>query len=286
MKNQSELCKARSLFISRGILNENVITKQIMHSWVRSKLHHISFEILNKTSVESTLDFNHLKVEASRIMNDLRYMKFDYSGVYLIDLSGTVLFKKVAERIDIPQIKSFSEEIIGTTAAGLCLHSHEASIVYGCEHFNQEFIHYISQALPIKGPRGEMDYLILVLSPIRYETAHFKLFEDLSKHFDSKAEEPNLLDNAEHDFGGVEVNLEVVNPINNENPPVDYKSELDSFSNECKGFTLKEIEKDTIIKALDYFNWNILKSSQALGIGRSTLYRKLKEHNIKQEKGI
>ncbi len=45
--------------------------------------------------------------------------------------------------------------------------------------------------------------------------------------------------------------------------------------------SLKEIEKETIINALNLYKGNILKVSAKLGIGRNTLYRKIKEYDIK-----
>jgi transcriptional regulator with PAS, ATPase and Fis domain len=45
--------------------------------------------------------------------------------------------------------------------------------------------------------------------------------------------------------------------------------------------SLKEIEKDTIVNALNLYKGNILKVSAKLGIGRNTLYRKIKEYDIK-----
>lgn len=45
--------------------------------------------------------------------------------------------------------------------------------------------------------------------------------------------------------------------------------------------SLKDIEKDTIVCALNLYKGNILKVSAKLGIGRNTLYRKIKEYDIK-----
>ena len=45
--------------------------------------------------------------------------------------------------------------------------------------------------------------------------------------------------------------------------------------------SLKEIERDTIVNALNHYKGNILKVSAKLGIGRNTLYRKIKEYDIK-----
>lgn len=44
--------------------------------------------------------------------------------------------------------------------------------------------------------------------------------------------------------------------------------------------TLKELEKEHIIKALNSTNNNISQTAHILGIGRNTLYRKLKEYNV------
>ena len=43
---------------------------------------------------------------------------------------------------------------------------------------------------------------------------------------------------------------------------------------------LDEIEKNAIIKAITQFNGNKQKASEALGIDRTTLWRKLKKYNI------
>lgn len=45
--------------------------------------------------------------------------------------------------------------------------------------------------------------------------------------------------------------------------------------------SLKEIEKEAIVQALNLYKGNILKVSAKLGVGRNTLYRKIKEYDIK-----
>lgn len=56
------------------------------------------------------------------------------------------------------------------------------------------------------------------------------------------------------------------------------KSELDSQKNR-KFKTLKDLEFDYICEVLDYTGDNIAKTSEILGIGRTTIYRKLKNIN-------
>ncbi|WP_027179357.1 sigma-54-dependent Fis family transcriptional regulator [Maridesulfovibrio bastinii] len=46
------------------------------------------------------------------------------------------------------------------------------------------------------------------------------------------------------------------------------------------GFTLKDMEANTIREALDFYDGNISKTAKALGIGRNTLYAKMQRHGI------
>jgi two-component system response regulator HydG len=43
---------------------------------------------------------------------------------------------------------------------------------------------------------------------------------------------------------------------------------------------LAEVERQTILNALERLNGNKLMTARALGIGKTTLYRKLKEYGI------
>ncbi len=44
--------------------------------------------------------------------------------------------------------------------------------------------------------------------------------------------------------------------------------------------SLERMEREHIIKALDFFNGNRQKAAQSLGIGRKTLYRKIDKYNL------
>ncbi|MAE72661.1 MAG: hypothetical protein CL675_01100 [Bdellovibrionaceae bacterium] len=44
--------------------------------------------------------------------------------------------------------------------------------------------------------------------------------------------------------------------------------------------TINELESDAIEKAIFEFNGNLTEAAKALGIGRATLYRKVKQYNI------
>lgn len=49
-----------------------------------------------------------------------------------------------------------------------------------------------------------------------------------------------------------------------------------------RSFNLEENEKNIILNALNTFNWNRSRTSEELGINRSTLYEKIKKYELKQ----
>lgn len=59
--------------------------------------------------------------------------------------------------------------------------------------------------------------------------------------------------------------------------------EIKTYSNENKNtiLTMEDIEKNSIIKTLNFCNGNILDACEKLNISRATIYRKIKKYNIK-----
>lgn len=47
-----------------------------------------------------------------------------------------------------------------------------------------------------------------------------------------------------------------------------------------QGMTLEEIERQTILQALEKYNNNMSQVATALGISRAALYRRLEKYNI------
>ncbi|NMA87356.1 MAG: sigma 54-interacting transcriptional regulator [Tissierellia bacterium] len=72
--------------------------------------------------------------------------------------------------------------------------------------------------------------------------------------------------------------------INMEYIPVETNSPLEIKSGEIilkeKSLSLEYMEKNHIIKVLEKYSGNITQSAKALGIGRNTLYRKVKKYKI------
>ncbi len=67
--------------------------------------------------------------------------------------------------------------------------------------------------------------------------------------------------------------------------PVEYKSNVLQFPNmqnsaDLKVSTMNEIEGKAIENAIVQYRGNLTEAAKALGIGRATLYRKVKQYNI------
>lgn len=282
MYNQPEICKARTLFITRGILNRDVIPDHIIYSWVRSKLHNISFEILNTDQPVDNINLLSLDKSATEIMSFLRKLNTEMSRIYLISDTGKVLYNTQQNNLNLPNFTSFSEVVVGTTAAGISLNTGENVAVYGCEHYNKSMINYISESFIVEGDYDK-SYIILVLTPIRQSVSHQRLFKlILDKYSKEKEKSAVLTDDSEKKLENTTVNTVKSREIRHKND-IDESSSKAYDINVCKEFTLKVVEKNTIEAALKHFKWNLKKASEALGIGRSTLYRKLKEYDIEKD---
>lgn len=96
----------------------------------------------------------------------------------------------------------------------------------------------------------------------------------------------NVIENLVNLNGNLSINFNIEKDIKK----IDFKNEendvLDKISNEDKEnlkeeeFNLEFVEKQTIIKSLEYTNNNLTKASKLLGISRNTLYLKLKKYKI------
>lgn len=280
MYNQLEICKARSLFITRGILKRDIISDPIIYSWVRSKLHNISYEILEIENKEENLNLLSLDKFATQLIGFIRKIPLQLSRIYLVDLQGNILFYSGESKLQLPSFTSFREDAIGTTAAGISINTGQNSTVFGCEHYNKALINYISESMVME--EGNKQYIVQVISPIRQYVLHQRIISQLSSKYAKEEEErPTLTDNIGDNDDKSGVNPVKTQDITPEKQPSEIPVEANE-ANKCKQFTLSVIEKKTIENCLEHYKWNLKRSAEALGIGRSTLYRKLKEYGIKR----
>lgn len=64
--------------------------------------------------------------------------------------------------------------------------------------------------------------------------------------------------------------------------PVEVRKHSEMAAEPPEGGSLMEVEKEHIIKALRKHSWNKAKAAKEMGIGRNTLWRKLKDFNIEE----
>ncbi|MBI9012972.1 MAG: helix-turn-helix domain-containing protein [Clostridiales bacterium] len=282
MSSNSEICKARTLFITRGILNREIIPTEIIYSWVRSKLHNISFELLDIKNKVKSLDILSLDIQGSSIIKYLRSIKSEDSIVYLSTDDGSVIFNIENVKITLPKFTSLAEESIGTNAGGISVITKEGLTVKGCEHYNKLLVNFISSSIVIPKEKGSESYIITVITPFKLISSHERLFTTLTDHFTKDDQATPLVTEKVLNKG----ECFEVNPVKTmmDETETNHSEMLDKVDkiNGCKVFTLSTIEKNTIEEALSHFKWNLKRSAEALGIGRSTLYRKIKEYNLKE----
>lgn len=285
MISNLEICKARDLFIEKGILKRSVISDKIIYSWVRSKLHNISFEIMNKVRIRNSVDLLSINKETSKLISRLRNLNHDKSSLYLIDLDGRIIFESINSSMDLPMFIDFSEETIGTSAPGISLVTGERIRVLGCEHYNSLLTPYISESLPFFKENSMLEAIVVVFTQIEDISIHSQLINQIQKNF-LKKEVKNSEITDKRIKNSVKTTVNSVKTVDKsdekESIIATIKDIEPSYIKECKVFTLSIIEKDTIEQALKYYSWNLKKTSEALGIGRSTLYRKLKEYHIEK----
>jgi transcriptional regulator of acetoin/glycerol metabolism len=58
--------------------------------------------------------------------------------------------------------------------------------------------------------------------------------------------------------------------------------QVESKEPEIKTLNLSDVEKDVIRHALKKYNGNLTRASEELGIGRTTLYRKIEEYGLSE----
>lgn len=285
MKSNLEICKARNLFVKRGILNRDVISDKIIYSWVRSKLHNISFEILDDFQMKQPLDLLSINKKTSLVINYIRKTNIKNNNLYLVNYEGNLIYKSEKNSLNIPNFTNFNEKHIGTSAIGVSLITEESVRVFGCEHYNDSLVNYISESIIVEGDNEYNGTIICLISNIADFTEHKNIINriimDLVEEGKEETKETEIVKEKT-----VRAVKETVNLSEMEFKPLEVqtKEEMPVSSNlrVCKLFTLSVIEKNVITEALNYYNWNMTKTSEALGIGRSTLYRKIKEHSIKK----
>lgn len=62
---------------------------------------------------------------------------------------------------------------------------------------------------------------------------------------------------------------------------MDNRPERNGILPQVGSMTIDDIEKGMIVKAMNYYDGNISKVAEALGLSRATLYRRFEKYGIK-----
>ncbi len=256
----NEICKARMLFHKKGIVNRNIIRNDISYSWVRSNFFDVDYEI-NFEKYSKNKDLFAFDEFDKNIIRYIREYYDNNSNIILSDINGKILYSKLSNICPI-YLDTLNEQIIGTTSFSLSINSKNNETVNGCEHYIKKLMNYISSTIVLfKEDKNEFIFLTII-SSLNLLNEHNILLDKFSI-------------------------LDVYNQENNDNLFEYIRKDDDNNYKKSKKnreinkkFDLKHIEKKTIISALTHYKYNMSKASKNLGISRSTLYRKIKEHNI------
>ncbi len=258
----NEICKARMLFHKKGIVNRNIIRNDISYSWVRSKFFDVDYEINFEKHIENKDLFSFDEFDK----NIIKYIREYYnktSNIILSDMEGNIIYSKLSTICPF-NLHSLNEQIVGTTSFSLSVNSKKNETVSGCEHYIKKLMNFISSTIVLfKEDKNEFIFLTII-SSLELFNEHNILLEKFSVLDSYNKEDKNLFDY-----------------IIKEDEKEEKKNNNRKIN---KKFDLKHIEKKTIISALEHYKFNMSKAAINLGISRSTLYRKIKEHNIETKK--
>jgi PAS domain S-box-containing protein len=220
--------------------------------------------------------------------------KGGYAGKFELADGGTIFLKevdKLSQDIQLKLLKVIEEGVISRIGSSRKI-SIDVRIIaatnsdLSCEVENGDFrkdLFYRLNVLP------------LFLPPLRKRKDDIKIFADhfmktIAKRLNKKVvniptDYMKYLES--YDWPGnireLENVIELI--INTESFPKNlgsrkYQYNEISCNNDMDSYNLETIEKNCIIRALKDFDGNISLTARALGIGRSTLYRKLKKYGI------
>lgn len=149
MINFENVSKARSLFKERGAIRREYIRDEIAYSWVRSRLYSKKNVVFKEEKIRIFIE-NH-EYSPDEIISFISEKVHDFKGEYdlfIIGSDGKIKNKvnnNTNSGIKIPI--SFREEHIGTNGIGIAFSLKKSVIVYGSEHYNEEFDELISASI-------------------------------------------------------------------------------------------------------------------------------------------
>ncbi|AOY76056.1 ATP-binding protein [Clostridium formicaceticum] len=182
-------------FTQKGILSLEV-EENISRSWKTSRIYNVPCEALYKEQELSAFLLEKLlhrhkqhltftKEYLNGIAQGFRenIQKADY-GIFLLNNEGYLLqtinnFSDKEEKLlGLSVGVNWGVNMKGTTAIGLTLEHNRHEVVKNYQHYQQRYHPYITEAIPIKNPQGDMIYILGLLSST---LQHSKLLSTLGR---------------------------------------------------------------------------------------------------------
>ncbi len=259
--------QARALYERKRIINRDVIRKEIALSWARSSM----------LNIDPTIQMDIIGIGIDKIkLTQNEKLTFGYIDKILIlnnELELNSIYIK--DKVENLAYLNYSESKIGTNAFSLALNYNKEFYVSHYEHYNENFF-------------GELTFAL----PMYIDEQYFILGFELSMSFDEfKVKREKIMQFSEVLIQKLKNSTLIQKSVKSNDLDIEDKVVLNkNLKKEARIFlqdknirvkTIAEVEKQEIVKVLKLTEYNISLSAKLLGIGRSTLYRKIDKYNIK-----
>ncbi|BEP30443.1 helix-turn-helix domain-containing protein [Helicovermis profundi] len=162
--NNDDVKKAKTLFLTKGILRRDLLRNEIAFSWVRSNLYKNRQK--NKIIENNYIFFDDKKVDFKILLEFIKIesnIKFKKSSLFICDYNGNVICSN-NEWLNKKNINSLREEDIGTNGIGIFIKNKKNSVVYFSEHYNSVFEKFISAAYYLNSNKFKSNIIIGLLA--------------------------------------------------------------------------------------------------------------------------
>jgi len=287
---EENIMNARMLFLSKGIIKRENVSDEIYYSWMRCKLHNVNSEKFDYRKFITGINMRQsYDKKYSELIENIKRLRIDESNILISDMEGKIIYSKLNfAGLNFNLVNNMNEEVVGTNAIGLSVINKKSMRVTGFEHFNLAFCKLISESFMYENSESGQRLIVALFTEIPKQQHHEDSGEALKCLLygeEASEVETDVEKVVNKPAGNTEkyVATHTVNrftAVSNDNEKTKISNGEPSDTRECKLLTLKVIERNAIEKTLEAVQWNMVESAKILGIGRSTLYRKVKEYNL------
>jgi transcriptional regulator of acetoin/glycerol metabolism len=213
---------------------------------------------------------------------------------YVISVLGRPEVLERMKGLNVALGEKCSEDVIGTSAIGIALYTGKPIQVFAAEHYNYNYHDYTTSSCPIKDSDGNTVAVLCMIGNYQKANLHtLGMVIAAAQAIESRlalnesrrrlyATDKNPVTALEPEPEGMAAGAAIA--LNEAGPGKQVVGGIGSANTAAgeQGFTLslEQAEKDTIERVLRLCRGNITNAAKTLGIGRNTLYRKIRQYNI------